>query len=208
MTNSPAKSESEQKFADPSIDASAGLRPENTAGYCVFCNKIVRRNEAAECIEGHPEFGVSGLIEVAAGQNPPYLPRFNWAAFLMPPIWGIAHGAYAGIIVLPLWLFMDSVLRSAVYGVGPSTPLLTRVGVYAMAVLIVALTIGLMGWFGSRGWGLAWRKQYGSGRSQMPFDIFIKKQRRWIWFCAPWAIALLGLGVYYWLAILPAQMGS
>ncbi|MDP2232926.1 MAG: hypothetical protein Q8K89_04765, partial [Actinomycetota bacterium] len=40
------------------------------------------------------------------------LPRFNWGAFLMPPIWGVAHGQWAGVFFLPAWAFVDNVVRA------------------------------------------------------------------------------------------------
>lgn len=38
------------------------------------------------------------------------LPRFNVAAFLLPPIWGAAHGFWVTILYYPVWLFIDNLL--------------------------------------------------------------------------------------------------
>ncbi len=62
------------------------------------------------------------------------LPRFNLAAFLMPPIWGPAHGQWVGALFLPIWLFADSAIASAV-----------RMGgaMWIAAVLVAAGTLGV-----------------------------------------------------------------
>lgn len=40
------------------------------------------------------------------------IPRFNWAAFLIPPIWGIANRQWWGVMFLPAWVFVDNMLRA------------------------------------------------------------------------------------------------
>lgn len=39
------------------------------------------------------------------------IPRFNWGAFLVPPIWGVVHGQWWGVFFLPAWAFIDNMLR-------------------------------------------------------------------------------------------------
>jgi len=171
------------------------------------CNDLVRRTPQATCEHGHPAEIVYGALDVAADEAVPQLPRFNWAAFFMPPIWGASHGAVvAGLIVLPLWLFLDSNVQSAVYGIDAQTPLGTRIGVYGMTALIALLTIALMVWFGRTGWGLAWRRHYGDGDSDMPMAEFMRREKRWYWICIPFFFALLGLAIYYWIAFLPQTL--
>lgn len=180
------------------------LRPDQTFGYCVYCNELVKRTPKAECPNGHPAEGVAGAITAEGFEVEPTLPKFNWSAFLMPPLWGAGHGAIIpGLIVLPLWLFMDQSIQSAVIRTDASTPLFTRIGVWVLAMVITVLTVGIMYWFGRMGWGLAWRRQYGNGDSSLPFDQFVKRQRRWMWVSAPLFIVLWGMGVYYWLYKLP-----
>lgn len=191
------------------LDAGLGmesLRPEQTIGYCAYCNKLVRRMPDAGCPNDHPAIGVSGVALIGQDEDIPVLPRFNWAAFAMPPLWGAGHGSFvAGLIVLPMWLFMDQAIQSAVFRLSSTTPAIIRVGVYGLAVAIVGLTLALMFWFGSRGWGLAWRKEYEDGTSQKTFAEFIIQQKRWAWVCVPLALFLFGYALYYWLTILPAQ---
>jgi len=41
------------------------------------------------------------------------LPRFNVAAFLLPPIWGPAHGFWVTILYYPIWLFVDNLYHAS-----------------------------------------------------------------------------------------------
>jgi hypothetical protein len=122
----------------------------------------------------------------------------------MPPIWGASHGVVvAGLVVLPLWLFLDSVIQSAVYGVGIETPFWTRIGVYAMAVLLTVITVAFMAWFGKTGWDIAWRREYGDGTSKKSMDEFIRREKLWYWICIPFFFALLGYAIFFWITMLP-----
>ncbi|NTU88531.1 MAG: viscotoxin-A3 [Actinobacteria bacterium] len=44
---------------------------------------------------------------------PKPIPGFSIGAFMMPPIWGPAHGQWATIFFYPLWVFADSIFMSA-----------------------------------------------------------------------------------------------
>ncbi|MCL2491589.1 MAG: hypothetical protein FWE87_02425 [Coriobacteriia bacterium] len=181
--------------------------PQDTIGFCMACNGLVRRTAKGTCERDHPADIIYGALDLPQDEEVPQLPRFNWGAFFMPPIWGASHGAVvAGLIVLPLWLFLDSTIQSAVYGVGAETALWTRIGVYAMTALVTLFTLALMFWFGRTGWGLAWRRRYGDGTSNMPTEEFIKRERRWYWICIPFTFALLGFAIYYWIAFLPQTL--
>lgn len=183
-------------------------RPQDTVGYCVECNKLVRRCENAQCPAGHPAQAVAGAIDVAQEEEVPTLPKFNWAAFFMPPLWGASHGAViAGLIVLPLWIFMDSVLQSAVYRVNAQTPLVSRIGTYAITGVIVVASLALMVWFGKTAWGIAWRRTYGDGVSTIPLETFIKRERAWSWICIPFFVLIVGCAIYYWIVYLPTVFG-
>lgn len=190
------------------IKSYTSVRPEDTVGYCVMCNKLVRRTKKAACENGHPDYAVQGAQVLAEGEPVPQLPKFNWGAFFMPPIWGPAYGVWAGMIVLPLWLFTDSVIRAAVYGLGPDAALSAKIVTYGLAVLIPVLTIALMAWVGSRGWGMAWKRVYKTGMSDVSFETFKKRQRIWAVCGALGFIALLMLAVLYWVYVLPGQMAA
>lgn len=156
-----------------------------TAGYCAYCDRIVERASTGGCPSGHPAAAVVGRIVLAPGQEPPALPRFNLAAFLIPPIWGPAHGQWAGAIFLPLWLFLDNTVRAAVqHPSGFTVP---------PAVVASAATIAAMLWFGKRGNGLAWRRV--SDR-RSPAE-YARRERVWTALSIPLFLLLAGLAVYY-----------
>lgn len=54
-----------------------------------------------------------GAAPASDGPGASALPRFNWGAFLLPPVWGVAHGMWAGVFFLPLWAFVDEVARGS-----------------------------------------------------------------------------------------------
>jgi hypothetical protein len=54
-------------------------------------------------------------LEAIFADPPAPIPRFNWGAFFIPPIWGVANGQWPGVFFLPLWVFIDNMLR------GPQT---------------------------------------------------------------------------------------
>jgi len=162
------------------------------AGYCVACDRIVEYADDGGCSNGHPFGAMAGDIVLAEAEAVPALPRFNLAAFLIPPIWGPAHGQWAGAILLPIWLFADSILRNAAV-----TP-----GGWAGAAVVVSVTLAMMGWFGKRGNGLAWRRV----ADRVPVERFVRTQRIWAIVAVPVAVALLGSALYYDLVVLPARV--
>lgn len=161
------------------------------AGYCVVCDRIVERDAEGACPAGHPPQAITGKLVLGPDEPVPRLPRFNLAAFLLPPIWGPAHGQWAGAIFLPLWLFADSVVRTAAHG------LVTAIA----AVVVVGLTLAGMAWFGKRANGLAWRRVW----DRVSVDEFIRRQHIWALACAPVSAALLALALYFDLVVLPAR---
>lgn len=83
---------------------------------------------------------------------PPELPRFNWGAFLVAPIWGVAYGLWSGVFFLPAWAFVDNVVRGPqVFGAW------TAVLGWAMVAATIALqylyarTANRLVWHRSRG---------------------------------------------------------
>jgi hypothetical protein len=179
-------------------------RPQETGGYCALCNCLVPRDEQARCKkDSHPAELVRGLVDLTPEGELPYsLPRFNWAAALMPPLWGPAHGAWSGALVLPLLLFADSVLQSAV-GFTAAATLWQKVLVWAVTAGVFAGTLMLMYRFGRRGWGIAWSKAYAMGASaddsrSLDYDTFLKRERLWLAVSLPLLILLLSLAVYWW----------
>lgn len=174
----------------PAAGLDAARLHVRTAGYCVLCDRIVERDDAGACTRNpeHPAQAVSGTVILAEDEPVPELPRFNLGAFLVPPVWGPAHGLWAGAIFLPMWLFMDSVIATAI-GRGSASA--------AGGVAIVALTLGAQAWFAKRANGLAWRRV----SDRVPVDEFVRRERVWAVALVPVAVLLIGWAVYYRLVL-------
>jgi len=160
------------------------------AAYCVLCDRIVERAADGRCGRNpaHPAAALSGRIVLGPADPVPALPRFNLAAFLVPPVWGPAHRQWAGAIFLPMWLFMDSVIASA-RGRGTA--------VIAGAALVVVATLAAQAWFAKRANGLAWREV----AETTSVDAFARRQRIWAAVSIPLFLLLMGWGVYYRLVL-------
>ena len=98
-------------------DAAGGLNDARfelrSVGYCVLCERLVEREADGRCLAGHPPEAIHGRMILSADEPVPVLPRFNLAAFLLPLLWGPAHGQWVGALFLPIWLFADSAIVSA-----------------------------------------------------------------------------------------------
>lgn len=154
------------------------------AGYCVYCDRIVERRSDGACPQGHPAQAVTGRIPLGDGEAVPSLPRFNLAAFLMPPIWGPAHGQWVGAVFLPIWLFMDSIIASAGRG-GAATEV--------AAVLVVGATIAFMAFFAKRANGLAYRRVC----ERVSVADYVRREKLWAVASLPFAVAIIGWALYY-----------
>lgn len=97
---------------------------------------------------------------------PPPIPRFNWGAFFIPPIWGIANGQWPGIFFLPLWVFIDNLLR------GPQP-----FGAWSVAagVTVAGVTLGAQAVYALNANRLAWHRA--AGRTSP--ERFARHQRLW-----------------------------
>lgn len=75
------------------------------------------------------------------------IPKFNWGAFFIPPVWGIANRQWWGVLFLPAWVFVDNMLRSesalgmwtTVAGCGMAAATLALQAVYARLADSLAL---------------------------------------------------------------------
>lgn len=159
------------------------------AGYCVLCDRIVEREKDGSCPAEHPAEAVTGRIPLDEDESLPCLPRFNLAAFLIPPIWGPAHGQWAGAVFLPIWLFVDSIVATA--GEGPLMA--------GAAAVVVAVTLAFQAVFARRANGMAYRRVW----DQMTVDEFVRRQRLWAFAAVPVALLMLGWAVYFRLVMAP-----
>lgn len=179
---------SSSSTADPLADARLELR---LVGYCTLCDALVERTVDGSCSAGHPAQAISGRIVLDDGEPIPVLPRFNIAAFFIPPIWGPAHGIWVGAIFLPIWLFADSAIFSA-----------ARVGgwMWIPAVLVLAGTLAFEYFFARRANGVAFRRVM----HKLTAEQFAARQRVWAFVAVPVGVALIGWGIYFDIVLAPA----
>jgi len=184
-------------------EVQTNYRAEETAGYCSICNKIVPRKADASCSEGeHEASRISGLVPLdAEGKIPFQLPKFNWGAALMPPVWGPIHGALSGAIVLPIIIFARNIFQNAL-ALPDEATLVLRIIVWAITVSILLGTIYFMYFYGKRGYGLAWSKSAISKQpevTQEMFDDFLKRERLWTALSVVLFVGFIVLLINFWL---------
>lgn len=120
------------------------------------------------------------------------LPRFNIGAFLLPPIWGPAHGFWVTILYYPAWLFIDNLLYATYES---PTPL--AIGAAITAVLgYIAITVA----FSIVSQPIAAHKAEDRGIAR---PEYLRRQRFWAIGCAIGAAAMLALATVYNLTIRP-----
>lgn len=120
------------------------------------------------------------------------LPRFNIGAFLLPPIWGPAHGFWITILYYPGWLLADN-LFYATY-VDP-TPLSVILSILVFVTLL-AVTIA----FAIVSQPLAAHRAEDRGVSRKDY---LKRERYWAIGCAVGAVIMLSLATVYNLCVRP-----
>ena len=118
------------------------------------------------------------------------IPRFNLAAFLLPPVWGPAHGIWITILFYPIWMFVDNCLYGAYTNRAPWTIVMAAVVVVSLAVAtyLFAMVAGPMSAHRAAEMGVA-------------KETYIRRQRIWAVVCVILAVVMLGLATYYNLAI-------
>jgi hypothetical protein len=129
-------------------------------------------------------------LEAIFADPPAPIPRFNWGAFFMPPIWGVANGQWPGVFFLPLWVFIDNMLR------GPQP-----FGIWSVIAgwTLAALTIGAQALYAANANRIAWHKVAG----HMSPEQFARRQRIW---------AIIGVltfaGMTIWITLFMLGYGS
>lgn len=120
------------------------------------------------------------------------VPRFNIGAFLLPPIWGPAHGLWITILYYPAWLFMDNILYETY--VNP-TPIMV---VLAIAATLVLLAVTIAFAILSQPYALKRALSHGKTKEQ-----YLSNQRKWAIGCVIGAVLMLSWASYYNLFMRP-----
>lgn len=120
------------------------------------------------------------------------LPRVNWAAFLLPPIWGPAHGFWVTILFYPAWLVCDNV----VYGAYESPSWFSILFAVLALVVMIAVTLA----FAIVSQPIAAHRAQEKGINR---EDYLKKQRIWTIGCLAGGIVMLAFATYYNLVIRP-----
>lgn len=124
------------------------------------------------------------------------LPRFNVAAFLLPPIWGPAHGIWATILFYPIWLFADNAFYAAY-----EHPSVLSIG---LAIIVFASLLAGTVAFAIVGQPLAAHRAERMGISR---ERYLRRQRYWAVGCAIGGAVMIALATYYNLVIRPTFGG-
>lgn len=120
------------------------------------------------------------------------LPRFNIGAFLMPPIWGPAHGFWITILFYPAWLVLDNLFYAAYTDPTPMSVILSVVaGLFCLAITIAFAIVSQP---------IAAHRAEDKGVSR---TTYLKRQRIWAVVCALIALVMVALATYYNLIIRP-----
>lgn len=123
------------------------------------------------------------------------VPRFSIGAFLLPPVWGPAHGFWVSIIFYPLWLVADNCFAAAF--AHPSALSISLA--IATLVILVALTVA----FSLISQPLAWHRAAEKGVSK---EVYLKRERIWAVACAVAGAVLIAAATYYNLVFDPVWL--
>ena len=114
------------------------------------------------------------------------LPRFNVGAFLLPTIWGPAHGIWVTILFYPAWLFIDNLL----YAMYSEPSVLTVVSGLSSLFLLVLVTV----LFGFLSQPYAWHRAHSMGKTK---EQYLSAERKWAVGCIFGGLVMLILATVY-----------
>ena len=120
------------------------------------------------------------------------LPRFNLAAFLIPPVWGPVHGFWVTILFYPAWVLIDNVIYTAIDMPSPLS--------IVIAILSAILIIGVSVIFSLVSQPIAAHRAEDKGLSR---DEYLRRQRIWSWVSIVIAIVFISLATWYNIAFRP-----
>ncbi len=120
------------------------------------------------------------------------LPRINIGAFMLPPIWGPAHGNWITILWYPIWLFADNTFYGAYSN--PTTLSIIIAVVVAVSLAVATFIYALVGQSTAAQRAMD---------SDTPQEVFVKHERIWAVCSVIGGIILLAAATYYNLMIRP-----
>ena len=125
------------------------------------------------------------------------VPRVNIAAFLMPAIWGPAHGIWVTILYYPLWLLADNCFVSAFVARTPLSIAFAAI----VAVALFAMTLA----FSIISQPLALHRAVDMGVSK---ETYLRRQRIWAIAMGIVVVLALSTATYYNLCINPEMLAA
>ncbi len=108
----------------------------------------------------------NGESETAPAPGTPALPPFNWGAFFIPPIWGVAHGQWPAAFFLPAWVFVDNMIRT-----GGELTVWGKLAGWGMLVATMALQAAF-----ARNANVV---AYARVADRMSIEDYVRRQRAW-----------------------------
>ena len=172
----------------PAPRAPHGMR---YVGVCRACKDFVELDKSFGCkAAGHGREFIGAAELIGKGDPLPRLPKMNWGAFLMPALWGPAHGQWYLILMYPIWLFLDNIIYTAVWQGGWYVPL---------AALCLAVMVAFMAMYGRGANTFAYLRV----AQTRTLEEYLSRER--VWTCAMAAIALVFVvfATWYNLAVRP-----
>lgn len=110
---------------------------------------------------------------------------FNWGAFWLSWLWGIGHGLWLSLLILPIWIVLG-IASSVVSFV--SIFFGSKIVIIAIFIISIIANISLNIWFGRKGNEWSW-----SRRGNRDLVAQIARERRWmIWGWIVGALVILG----------------
>lgn len=114
------------------------------------------------------------------------VPKFNLGAFLLPPIWGPAHGIWITILFYPAWLFIDDLL----YAMYSEPSALSIFGGVSSLLLLILVTV----LFGFLSQPYAWHRAHRMGKTK---EQYLSAERKWAVGCIFGGLVMLILATVY-----------
>ncbi|MCI9129044.1 MAG: viscotoxin-A3 [Eggerthellaceae bacterium] len=120
------------------------------------------------------------------------LPRMNAGAFLMPAIWGPAHGFWVTILYYPAWLVADNIF----YACYEQPTALSII----LAILTFAILLGITIAFAIVAQPIAAHRAEEKGRTRQEY---LRQEKIWVVVSAIIAVVFLVLATWYNIAWRP-----